>query len=89
MLLKANASSGMASTRTCPLPAAFAGEVPDILNGTKGWHRQFGQEDRKCRIGPQALGMQIQRIHAPTVLPRENGNGRRRVRHRGAVCYSI
>ena len=64
-------------------------EVPDILNCAEGRHRHLGQEDRKGRIGPQALGMQIQRIHAANVLPRENGNGRRRVRHRGAVCYGI
>src|SRR6478752_2773472 len=72
-----------------PSARRIRGEVPDILNSTEGWHRQFGQEDRKCGIRPQAFGMQIQRIHAPTVLPREDGNGRRRVRHRGAVCYRI
>src|SRR5215469_12233764 len=72
-----------------PYARRIRGEVRDILNRTEGWHRQFGQKDRKCRIGPQTPGMQIQCIHAPTVLPRENRNGRRRVWHRGAVCYGI
>ena len=72
-----------------PSARRIRGKVPDILNRTEGWRRQFGQEDRKCGIRPQAFGMQIQSIHAPSVLPRENGDGRRRVRHRGAVCYGI
>ena len=48
-----------------PSARRIRGEVPDILNRSEGRHRQFGQEDRKCRIRPQAFGMQIQRIHAP------------------------
>ena len=72
-----------------PSARRIRGEVPDILNRAEGRHRPLGQEDRKGRIGPQARGVQIQRIHTANVLPRKNGNGRRRVRHRGAVCYSI
>src|SRR5881397_1733711 len=83
MLLNANASSMMASTRTDPLPRRIRGEVPDILNRAEGRHRHFGQEDRKRRIGPQTLGMQIQRIHTANVLPRKNGDGCRRVRQAG------
>ncbi len=64
-----------------PSARRIRGEVPDILNRSEGRHRQFGQEDRKCRIRPQAFGMQIQRIHAPTVFPWKNGDGRCRVRH--------
>ena len=66
-----------------PSARRIRGEVPDILNRAEGRHRHFGQEDRKGRIGPQALGMQIQRIHTANVLPRKNGNGRRRVRQAG------
>ena len=58
-------------------------EVPDILNRAEGRHRHFGQEDRKGRVGPQALGMQIQRIHTANVLPGKNGDGSRRVRQAG------
>ena len=72
-----------------PSARRIRGEVPDILNRAEGRHRHLGQEDRKGRIGPQALGMQIQRIHTADVLPRENGDGRRRVRHRGAACDGI
>ena len=46
-----------------PSARRIRGEVPDILNRAEGRHRHFGQEDRKGRIGPQALGMQIQRVH--------------------------
>ena len=66
-----------------PSARRIGGEVPDILNRAEGRHRHFGQEDRKGRIGPQALGMQIQGIHTANVLPRKNGNGRRRVRQAG------
>ena len=72
-----------------PSARRIGGEVPDILNRTEGWYRQFGQEDRKGRIGPQTRRVQIQRIQTTNLLLRKNGNSRRRVRHRGAVCYSI
>src|SRR5439155_13992681 len=39
-----------------PSAVRIRGEVPDILNRAEGRHRHFGQEDRKGRIGPQALG---------------------------------
>src|SRR5215475_4478885 len=65
------------------------GEVPDILNRAEGWYRHLCQEDRKGRIGPQTRRVQIQCIQTTNVLPRENGNSRRRVRHRGAICYRI
>src|SRR6266568_8972039 len=70
-----------------PFARRVRGEVPDILNRAEGRHRHFRQEDRKGRIGPQALGMQIQRIHTANVLPRKDGNLRRRIRQAG--CDSI
>jgi len=66
-----------------PSARRIRGEVPDILNRAEGRHRHVGQEDRKGRIGPQALGLQIQGIHTANVLPRKDGNGRRRVRQAG------
>ena len=66
-----------------PSARRIRGEVPDILHRAEGRHRHLGQEDRKGRIGPQALGMQIQRVQTANVLPRKNGNGRRRVRQAG------
>ena len=67
-----------------PSARRIRGEVPDILNRAEGRHRHVGQEDRKGRIGPQALGLQIQGIHTANVLPRKDGNGRRRVRQAGS-----
>src|SRR5947207_923365 len=40
-----------------PSARRIGGEVPDILHRAEGRHRHFGQEDRKGRVGPQALGM--------------------------------
>jgi len=66
-----------------PSARRIRGEVPDILNRAERRHGHFGQEDRKCCIGPQTLGVQIQRIHTPNVLPRKNGHGRCCVRQAG------
>ena len=62
-----------------PSARRIRGEVRDILDRAEGRHRQFGQEDCKGRIGPQALSMQIQRVQTANVLLRKNGNSRRRV----------
>src|SRR5262249_2720181 len=72
-----------------PYAHRIGGEVPDILNRTEGWYRHLCQEDRKGRIGPQTRRVQIQCIQTTNVLPRENGNSRRRVRRRGVVCYRL
>ena len=66
-----------------PSARRIGGEVPDILNRAEGRHRHYGQEDCKGRIGPQALGMQIQPIHTEIVLPRKISIGCRRVRQAG------
>jgi len=59
-----------------PYAVRIRGKVPDILNRAEGRHRHFGQEERKGRIAPQAVGPQLQGIHTANLFLRKNGNSR-------------
>ena len=66
-----------------PSAGGIRGEVRDILNRPEGRHWQFGQKNRKGRIGRQAVGPQFQGIHTVILLLRKNGHFRHCVRQAG------